>query len=134
MRTMTYAAILASLCLLSCVDSSKTELRLTTWQQTRDTALQMVESAEYDFIIDHLISDELANMMINKHGESKWKMKLKNEKLTHLPFFFGWLKKCKVKIIGEKVFLTGKHGCYAIFQRVGEKYLLLDIGQHITSM
>jgi len=122
------------ICLTSCTGSTIASLDLTTWQHTRDLAVQKAKAREYNFIIEHLIATGLADRMIQKYGESNWKTEITEQMLKSLPYYFSWLKKCTVKMENDRILLTGKHGCYAIFRKVGSRYLLLDVGQKLSSM
>lgn len=133
--TKTINALLITLALVtSCDNKEDTRIDLTTWEKTRDIALLKVKANEYDFIVDHLISEGLADAMIEKYGEVNWKTEFQKKNLKLLPYYFGWLKDCTIEISDDKVILTGQHGCYAIFINVNGSYLFLDFGQHITSM
>ena len=107
---------------------------LSTWEQTMETALLKAKAQEFNYIIDHLLSQGLVDTMIDKYGTDNWKEEFKKKHLRYLPYYFGWLKDCKVEISGDKVFLTGQHDCYTTFINVKDQYLLFDFGQRITSM
>ena len=105
-----------------------------TAKEAMAIARKKAKAGEYDYIMDHMLSKELVNNLVRKHGAEKWRAAFKKEKLERLPYYFGWLKNCKVKTSGEKVFLSGQHGCYAEYVKVAGGYLLLDFGQRLTSM
>lgn len=107
---------------------------LSTWEQTMNTAILKAKALDYNYIIDHLLAQDLVDTMTNKYGTEHWKEVFQKKHLRYLLYYFGWLKDCKVEISGDKVFLIGQHGCYTIFINVNGRYLLFDFGQRITSM
>ena len=121
-------------CTTSCATRGRTNDNLSTWQQSMKVLQLKAKAREYDYIIDNLLGRELVDLMIARHGKDNWRARLRESKLESLPFYFGWLKNCDVRNEGNKVILTGEAGCHATFINVEGRYLLLDVGQKITSM
>lgn len=134
MNKIACAALAILFCASSCATQKGTREELSTWQQARDSLLLKAKAQEYDYIIDNMLARGLVDAMISKHGADNWRGELQKNRLESLPFYFRWLKNCDVRTTGGKVFLTGQAGCYAAFVNVEGRYLLLDVGQHITSM
>jgi len=128
------------LCLVSCspvkpdtATKSVVEVGATV-REAMEIAKKKAKAGEFDYIIDNMLAKEFADAMIEKYGAANWREKLRKDKLESLPYYFGWLKNCKVRTSGDKVFLMGQHGCYAVYVKVRGGYLLLDLGQRLTSM
>ena len=98
------------------------------------TSTLKAEMGEYSYICKHLLAPTLVDTLIKKHGAANWKKEFQKQKLESLAFYFGWLENCEISIVKNKVFLSGKHGCYATFINIKGRYFLLDFGQRITSM
>ena len=106
----------------------------STIKEAMAIARTKAKAGEYDFIMDHMLSKELINGLIRKHGVEKWRAEFKEGELKQLPYYFGWLKSCGSRTFGNKTILTGQHGCYAEYVKVGDVYLIVTFGQRITSM
>jgi len=131
------AMLVALSCMTSCatVKPVKPAVEIgATAKEAMAIARKKAKAGEYDYIMDHMLSKELVGDMIRKHGAEKWRAAFKKERLERLPYYFGWLKNGTVKTSGEKVFLSGQHGCYAEYVKVGSVYLIVDFGQRFTSM
>ena len=105
-----------------------------TVTEAMEIATKKAKAREYDYIIDNMLAKEFTDKLIDKYGAANWREKLRKEKLENLPYYFGWLKKCTIETFGDKVFITGQHGCYAEYVKAENGYLLLGFGQRLTSM
>jgi len=105
----------------------------STLTEAMAIARAKAKAREYDFIIDHMLAKECKADMARKYGPDKWKDKCR-ENLTRLPFYFGWMKKHSVREFGDKIIVTGEHGCHAEYLKVGDSYMIVNFGQHINSM
>ena len=104
------------------------------WKQAMEIAQRKAKAGQYAYIIDHMLAREFADKMIEEYGAANWRKAFQKDRLERLPYYFGWLKNCKVKTDGGKVFLSGEHGCYAEYVRVEGVYLIAGFGQRLTSM
>ncbi|MBT3198817.1 MAG: hypothetical protein HN350_02780 [Phycisphaerales bacterium] len=116
-------------------ESTKPVIRTgATIKEAMSIARAKAKSGEYDFIIDNMLSEECINDVIRKFGKDKWREKIKQEGLKRLPYYYGWMKNPSARTFGDKTILTGQHGCYAEYVKVGDAYLIVDFGQRLTSM
>ena len=111
----------------------KSNISGMTLKETMALATKKAKAKQYDYIIDHLLSKECKTDMARKHGADKWKDKCR-ENLKTLPFYFGWMKKHSTRVFGDKIIVTGEHGCHAEYLKVGDSYMIVNFGQHISSM
>ena len=118
----------------SCTSPLGTGNDPATWQQAMTVLRLRAKAQDYGYITDNLLAPELVKAQKAEHGEDSWRTNLQKDMLENLPFYFGWLKNCDVRRYGNKTYLSGEAGCYATFIEVENRYLLLDAGQHITSM
>lgn len=133
MKTI-YALLVILFIAASCENTKKPALDLSTWQKTRDIALEKAKAADYDFIIDHLVSQEMIDAMIEQYGAENWRAEFQSRNLRSLSYYFGWMNNPTVETSGDRVYLVGQHDCHASFINVDGRYLFLDFGQRITSM
>ena len=126
--------LISLFCIASCASLETTGEVAVTWAQAVKIARQKAKAGEYAYIMDNMLAQEFVDKMIGKYGTADWRKEFQEGELARLPFYFGWLEKCEVKTSGDKVFLRGQHGCYAVFLKVKGRYLILDFGQRITSM
>ena len=134
MSKASYVLLVALFCVTSCAIFHKTSDDLTTWESAMQISMLKAEKGEYSYICNNLLAPTLVDTLIKRHGVANWKKEFQKQKLESLAFYFGWLENCEVSIVEDKVFLSGRHGCYATFINVKGRHLLLDLGQRITSM
>lgn len=129
--------LVALFCIISCapVQTKKPTVEVgSTVKEAMAIAQQKAKARQYDYIIDHMLAQELVDKMIGKYGAEHWKKKFQEDRLSSLRYYFGWLKKHRVRTSGDKIIVMGQHGCYAVFVKVKGKCLILDFGQRIKSM
>jgi hypothetical protein len=133
---ITVAVILAGLFLgVACISRKSGECAALTWENAMQTALARSESGDYRFIIDHLLAPEELERAAREFSDADgWERKYIERHLRHLPYYFGWLRDCKIEHKGDAVHLSGAHGAFAVFRQRDGRWYLLEFGQHIFSM
>ena len=116
------------------VDARAASPAPTTWQQAMAAALARAKADDTDYIADHMLAPAYVQTLIAKYGKDDWKAKFKKDKLTHLPYYYGWLENPRITTSGDTTTIRGAHGCYATFITIKGKVRLGDFGQSLSSM